>query len=62
MEGATVSTGQTSQSSKGLDHQPKSTHRGTHGSSHKCSIGWPCRASVGEEALGPVKVECPSVG
>ena len=27
---------------------------GTHGSSHICSRGWPCWASVGEDALGPV--------
>jgi hypothetical protein len=50
------------QSSQGLNHQPKSTHRGTHGSSHMCSRGWPCWASMGGEALGPVKAQCPSVG
>ena len=27
-----------------------------------CSKGWPCQASVGGEALGPVKARCPSVG
>ena len=27
-----------------------------------CSRGWPCRASMGGEALGPVKALCPSVG
>jgi hypothetical protein len=26
--------------------------RGTHGSNHICSRGWPCWASMGEEALG----------
>jgi hypothetical protein len=24
--------------------------------------GWPCRASMEEEALGPVKAQCPSIG
>jgi hypothetical protein len=33
-----------------------------HGSSRICSRGWPCLASVGGEALGPVKVPSPSVG
>jgi hypothetical protein len=42
--------------------QPKSTHGGTHGSSHIHSRGWPCGTSVGGEALGPVKARCPSVG
>ena len=27
-----------------------------------CSRGWPCRASMGGEALGPVKAQCPSAG
>jgi uncharacterized protein YqcC (DUF446 family) len=43
------------QSSQGLNHQFKSTHGGTHGSSRICSRGWPCQASMGGEALGPVK-------
>jgi hypothetical protein len=30
----TISNNQTLQSSQGLNHQPKSTHGGTHGSSH----------------------------
>ena len=34
----------------------------THGSSCICSRGWPCKASMGGEALGPVKAQCPSVG
>ena len=46
----------------GTNHQPKSTHGATHGSSRICSKGWPCQASLGEEALGPVKAWCPSVG
>jgi hypothetical protein len=58
----TISTNQTPRSSQGLNHQPKSTHGGTHGSSCICSRGWLCQASVGEEALGPVKARCPSVG
>jgi len=32
-----------------------STHGGTHGSSHICSRGWLCPASIGVKALGPVK-------
>jgi hypothetical protein len=39
-----------------------STHGETHGSSFKCSRGWPCRVSMREEALGPVKARCPTVG
>jgi hypothetical protein len=39
---ATISSSQTPQNSQGLNHQPKSTHGGTHGSSHICSRGWPC--------------------
>jgi hypothetical protein len=42
-------------SSQGLNHQPKSIHGGSHGSSCICSRGWPCQASMGGEALGPVK-------
>jgi hypothetical protein len=33
-----------------------------HGSSHICRRGWPCRTSMGGEALGPMKAQCPSVG
>jgi hypothetical protein len=54
----TVSTNQTSQ---GLNHKPRSTHGGTHGSSHPCSRGWPCQALMGKEAFGPVKARCPIV-
>jgi hypothetical protein len=46
------------QSSLGLNHKPKKTH----GSSCICSRGWPNRSSMGGEALGPVKIQCPSVG
>jgi len=49
------------QSSQGLNHQPKSTHGQTHGSSCICSRGWPCWAPMGREALGLVKAPCPSV-
>ena len=49
------STNQSTQSSQGLNHQPKSTHGGTHGSSYICSRGLPCLTSVGGEAPGPVK-------
>ena len=59
----TLSTKQTHpQSLQGLNHQAKSTHGVTHGSSHRCSRGWPCQASIGEEALGPVKAQCLIVG
>jgi hypothetical protein len=51
----------TNQSSQGLNHQPRSTHGGTHGSSCICNRGWSCWASMGEEALGAVKAQCPSV-
>jgi hypothetical protein len=47
---------------QGLNHQPKSTHGGTHGSSCICSRGCPSWSSMGGEALGPVKALCPSVG
>ena len=63
MEGATVSTGQTPQSSQGLDYQPKSTHGGTHGAGRLiCGRGWLCWTSVGGAPLGPEGVQCPSVG
>jgi hypothetical protein len=42
----TIWTNQYPQSSQGLNHQPKSTHGGTHGSSCICSRGWPCRSSM----------------
>jgi hypothetical protein len=46
----------------GLNHQSKKTHGRTHGSSCICSRGWPSQSSMGGEALGPVKVSCPSIG
>jgi hypothetical protein len=51
-----------SQSSQGLNHQPKSTCDGTNGTSCICSKGWPSWSSMGGEALGPVKALCPSIG
>ena len=53
------------QISKLLQKQNKQTnkiHGETHGSSCICSRGWPSQSSMGEEALGPGKVLCPSVG
>jgi hypothetical protein len=52
----TISTNQTCQSSQRLNHQPKSTHGGIHGSSHTCSRGCLYQASMGGESLGLVKV------
>jgi hypothetical protein len=37
-------------------------HSENHGSSCICSRGWSSGSSMGGEALGPVKVLCPSVG
>jgi hypothetical protein len=62
MEGATVSSSQTSWSSHGLDYQTKNTHGVTHGTGHICGRGWLCWTSVGREALGPEGVQCPSIG
>jgi hypothetical protein len=53
---ATISTNWTLQSSQGLNHQPKSTHGGTHGSNYICNKGLPDMASRGGKALGPVEV------
>jgi hypothetical protein len=44
---ATISTNQTSQSSQGLNNQPKITHEGAHGSSCTYSRGLPYLASMG---------------
>jgi hypothetical protein len=52
----------TNQSSQGLEHQPRSTRGVIHGSSHICSRGWPCWASIGEEDLGPEKAQWSCVG
>lgn len=38
------------------------SHGGTHVSSCICSRGCPSQPSVGEKALGLVKVLCPSIG
>ena len=60
--GTTIWSNQYLQSSPGRNYQPKKTHGGTHGSSCICSRGWPWLSSMGGEALGPVKVLCPSTG
>jgi len=39
-----------------------STHGGTHGSSCICCRAWHCLASIGGEALGPIKAHFLSVG
>jgi hypothetical protein len=52
----------TNQYPQGLNHQPKSTHGRTHGSSCICSRGGSSQSSVGGEALGPMKALCPTVG
>jgi hypothetical protein len=48
----------TNQSSQGLNHQPRSTHGGTHGSSCICNRGWPCWASMRGEALEGSMPQC----
>ena len=58
---ASVSTGQTPWSSRGLDHQTKSTHGVAHDSGHICGREWPGWTSVGGMAPGPERVRCPSV-
>jgi hypothetical protein len=60
--GETVSTGQTSWSSWGLDRQAKNTHGATPGTGHICGRKWPCWTLVGGEAPGPEGVQCPNVG
>jgi hypothetical protein len=42
--------------------QSKKSHGGTHVSSCICSKGWPSQPSIGIEALGLMKVLCPSIG
>jgi hypothetical protein len=51
----TVSTNWNTQSSQGLNHQPKSVHGGGNGSSCIYSREWPYLASMGGEAFGPVE-------
>jgi hypothetical protein len=53
--GTTISANQTPQSSQGINHQPKNTYGGTHGSSCICSRGWPYLPSMGGEALGSME-------
>jgi hypothetical protein len=48
-------------SSQGINHQPKSTHEGTQGSSRIYCRGWPCGISVTGESLGLMKAQYPSV-
>jgi hypothetical protein len=45
-----------------MNHQSKKIPGGTHGSTFICSRGWPSQSSMGGEALGPVKILCPSIG
>jgi hypothetical protein len=59
--GTTMWTSQYTQSSQGLNHQPKSTHGVTHGSSCICNRGWPSRTSRGGEALCPMKALYPNM-
>jgi len=41
---------------------PTKAYTWSHGSSRICSRGWHCLASIGGEALGPVKAPFTSVG
>jgi hypothetical protein len=50
------------QSSLGLKHQSKKTHGGTLVSSCICNRGGPSQPSMGGEAIGLVKILCPSIG
>jgi hypothetical protein len=58
--GRTLSTNQTFQSSQGLNHKPKSIHRGNHGSSYLCSRVLPYLGSMGEEALVLWNLDAPT--
>jgi hypothetical protein len=60
--GGTIWTIQEPQSSQEINHQPKSTPRGTHSSSCIYSRAWPSHSPMGGEALCPVKPQCPSLG
>jgi hypothetical protein len=62
IEETTIWTSQYLQSCQGLNHQPKSTHGGTHTSSCISSRGWPSLSAMGGEALGHGKDLCLSVG
>jgi hypothetical protein len=57
----TISTNWTTQSSLGLNHQPKSINGGCHGSSFICRRGLPYLASMGGEIRGPMQDLCPSL-
>jgi hypothetical protein len=57
--GSTISTNWTTQNTLGLNHQPKNTHGGTHGSRYICSRGWPYLTSMGGEGgLMPQRRGC----
>ena len=53
--GTSISNNKTTQSSQGSNHQTKSSHRSTNVCSFIYSRGLPYLASIGGEALGPVK-------
>jgi hypothetical protein len=61
IERTVISTNQTPQSSWEINHQPKSTHGGTHSSRCICIREWPYLLSMGREGIGPGKVLFPSV-
>ena len=42
-------------SNPSTNHQPKSTHGGTHGSSYICSRRWPFQKSMRGETMGAMK-------
>ena len=62
MRRATASTGQISQTSGGLDHQLKRSHRETHGSGRIWGRKWPSCTSVGGEVIRPEGVPFSNVG
>jgi hypothetical protein len=53
--GRTISTNGITQSSQGINHQPKSTYEGIYGSRYIFNRGWPCLASMRGETFGPVE-------
>jgi hypothetical protein len=61
-EGKSIWTNQYPQSSLELYHQSKKTHGRTCDSRYIWSRGWPSMSSMGGEALGPVKAQCPNIG
>jgi hypothetical protein len=54
--GRTTSAGRTTQCSKGLVHQQRSTQGGIYGSRYRRIREWPCLTAMGGEALGCVEV------